>query len=393
MKTKREHLKEHLKRRRPVKPYPDFPLFPHRGGQWVKKIRGRNHYFGVWADPNAALERYLQARDHLLAGVIPPNTRGCSLDELVNRFLVHQLARFEAGDISRRQYNDYVREGKTILDCLGRVVTVEQLTPESFARLRLRATRSNATTATNIIVRQRSIFKWAYTAGLIDKPVNYGGAFDLPSAKLRRKALRKSGPKDLTAPQILKLLDAAQEAKWGQLLPLRAMILLGINCGLGNTDCGMMEDKHLVGDILDFPLPKTGEDRRGILWPETLSALSEARLRRPKGVPDEIKDRVFVTKRLQAYTHESPAGKPVDSVGLEFRRLAIQCGVHRPGIGFYSLRHTFQTVADETKDFPAISLMMGHQQEGMAARYRERISDDRLRAVAEYVRKWLFGLK
>jgi hypothetical protein len=34
---------------------------------------------------------------------------------------------------------------------------------------------------------------------------------------------------------------------------------------------------------------------------------------------------------------------------------------------------------------------MGHSREDMASVYRERIGDDRLTAVAEHVRKWLFG--
>lgn len=64
------------------------------------------------------------------------------------------------------------------------------------------------------------------------------------------------------------------------------------------------------------------------------------------------------------------------------------------------MRHTFRTVADETGDFPAVDVIMGHTPEAagagapfsveMASRYR-RISDARLRAVSEHVREWLFG--
>jgi hypothetical protein len=36
------------------KPYPEFPLTAHPAGYWCKKIRGKIHYFGPWADPDGA---------------------------------------------------------------------------------------------------------------------------------------------------------------------------------------------------------------------------------------------------------------------------------------------------------------------------------------------------
>lgn len=57
---------------KPNKPYPTYPLFAHPNGQWAKKIKGKPHYFGVWDDPQAALEKYQRERDSIYGGWKPP---------------------------------------------------------------------------------------------------------------------------------------------------------------------------------------------------------------------------------------------------------------------------------------------------------------------------------
>ena len=57
---------------------------------------------------------------------------------------------------------------------------------------------------------------------------------------------------------------------------------------------------------------------------------------------------------------------------------------------FYALRHTFRTVADGSKDQPAIDHIMGHTRDDMASLYRERIDDSRLKDVVQVVHAWLW---
>ena len=74
---------------RPRKPHPEYPLFPHRSGQWAKKIKGRTVYFGAWADPDAALNRFLHQRDDLYAGrkPRPVSADGFNVRDAINHFL------------------------------------------------------------------------------------------------------------------------------------------------------------------------------------------------------------------------------------------------------------------------------------------------------------------
>ena len=69
-------------------------------------------------------------------------------------------------------------------------------------------------------------------------------------------------------------------------------------------------------------------------------------------------------------------------------KLLKELKLKRPGLNFYTLRHVFRTVADATRDPVAIDLIMGHTDPSMAAHYRERIDDSRLRAITEHVRRY-----
>jgi hypothetical protein len=67
---------------KPAKPYPESPLTAHPAGYWCKKIRGKIHYFGPWADPDGALKKYLDQWDALHAGRTPrESTNGLTVKE------------------------------------------------------------------------------------------------------------------------------------------------------------------------------------------------------------------------------------------------------------------------------------------------------------------------
>lgn len=75
-------------RQKPEKPRPDLPLFPHPNGQWCKKIRGKQYFFGVWADHASAEGEYDRVKGDLQVGRKPrpaDDTR-YSMADLANRF-------------------------------------------------------------------------------------------------------------------------------------------------------------------------------------------------------------------------------------------------------------------------------------------------------------------
>jgi hypothetical protein len=80
---------------------------------------------------------------------------------------------------------------------------------------------------------------------------------------------------------------------------------------------------------------------------------------------------------------------PIDTIAAKFRKLILRLKLTN-GRGFYALRHTFQTVAEDSLDFPAVKHVMGHKDQSISRKYREQISDDRLKAVTEVVRQWLW---
>lgn len=374
---------------KPEKPHPDFPLFAHASGRWAKKVRGKLCYFGKWADPDAALNKWLHEKDDLLAGRKPRpkgEAAGPTVKLVVDAFLTHKERQRDNGEIQPRTFDELYDTGVRIAAAFGRDRLVSDLTPEDFAELRKQLAKNcGPVRLSNMIQRVRSVFLFAYNDGIVANPIRFGMGFNKPSAKTLRRERAKKGARDLQADQIRTLIEKAG-------VPLKAMILLGINCGLGNHDVGSLPISAIdfAGGWLTYPRPKTGIDRRAKLWPETVAALKAAIDQRPTHTERAHAGLAFITKYGGSWAKEEAGNDPV---GLAFRRLLADEEMSRPGIGFYSLRRSFETVAGESLDQPAVDLVMGHvaASNDMAAVYRQRIVDNRLVKVAEHVRSWLFS--
>ena len=394
-------------RRRPrKKPHADFPLFRHARGYWAKKVRGKLRYFGKIAiDPHgeAALEQWLEQKDDLLAGRTPRRTSdGLTVADLCNHFLDAKSHQVDAGEIKRRTFRDYHATCKIVVKSFGRDRLVDDLAAEDFLTLRAtRAKRLGPHALSREVQGVRTLLKYAFDAALIDKPVRFGPTFKRPRKQIMRAHKQKNGPRFFDAEDLRTIIYTADQ-------PLKAMILLGVNCGFGNQDCGTLPRSalDLKKGWVDFPRPKTAVERRSPLWPETIIAIKKAMELRPTPKDRANDHLVFVTRYGQPWakeTADSPVTKEfrklLDSIDREAAEEARKSrsrppkAIYRRGIGFYALRHTFETIGGESKDQVAVNHIMGHADNSMAGVYREKISDERLQDVVKHVRAWLFPHK
>jgi hypothetical protein len=96
---------------KPAKTYAEFPLFPHTTKRWAKKIRGKLHDFGPWADPDAALRQYPDQRDDIQAGRKPRHASDTpvAIKVLGNPFLLNKATKRDSSELSVRMFLGYHR--------------------------------------------------------------------------------------------------------------------------------------------------------------------------------------------------------------------------------------------------------------------------------------------
>jgi integrase len=369
-------------------------------GYWAKKVRGTLHYFGRWGRVvdgkmvraegdgwREALEQYKAQIDDLRAGRKPRvQGDGLTVADLCNRFLTSKLRKAEAGEIGARMFEEYKLTTDLVVAEFGANRLVADLAADDFGSLRARmAKRWGPHRLQCGVIRVRSVFRFGTDNGLIDKPVRFGSEFGVPGKKVLRRHRAAAGEKMIEAPALWKLLGADD-------VQLRAMILLGVNCGYGNADCASLQFSHLDLERgwVNFPRPKTGIARRAPLWPETVAAIRAAIEARPKPATYAECGLVFLSDWGTSLVRGTTASR-TDMIAARFERLLKRFDLRRPGIGFYALRHVFRTVADGARDQTAADIIMGHADPSMAGHYRERVDDARLVAVTGHVREWLLA--
>lgn len=392
----------------PVAHVDTFPLTPHMATRrFCKKLptpKGRKvFYFGPLTDWQAALDRYQEEKADLMAGRTPSgrNKDGLRLVDLSNQFLHYKRGLVDEGTLTLHSWYDYHRTCEKLMGVLGQQRLVEELGPEDFATVRqsFGAAGWGPVKIGNEVNRTRMIFRYGIEQGLIGKPILFG-KFKRPDKKTlrmhRAKQKAKHGPRMFTADELHRILDAADAA-------MKAMVMLGANGGLNNSDVATLyfDAMDLDKAMLDFPRGKTGVPRRIPLWPETVAAIKAWLAVRPEPKHETDAHLVFLTRMRRAWFRlgrftTNAAGKEVvrgidNPVSKSFRVLLDKIGLNGRR-NFLALRHGFRTIGRGAKDREAIDALMGHVDGSMASHYIEDgLPDERLRAVTEFVRRWFLA--
>ena len=409
---------------KPEKPHRDFPLFPHANGQWAKKfyIRGKHclKYFGRWLDDpkgERAIRDYLARKDAILAGLddlrLETAPDDITLGEVMGRFLESRRTAMVAGELSLRTYGDYVCETQAFTDTIGTGAVVAAMKPAHFAAYAkhlIEKRKLGRHARKRVIAYIKAMFNWGAGNGLYPHPT-YGNDFVAPDTRpdAIRQAKAREGKKDhskrvVTGDEVKKLLAAASRQ-------MAAIVLLGVNCGLGPADIGRLRWRHIdmnTGE-LDMPRGKTGTERRGYLWKMTRKALKRAaKLKHSRNALEREGQEalVFWTRTGRPLYREQEIVTDGVSEGVKVgqaisgpmhdlvKRIETKEKIKLEGVSHYRLRHTFKTLGKRGRDRDALNLMMGHREGSTGEIYdHEEIEFARVKRVAVAVFRALWPPK
>ncbi|XZE56136.1 tyrosine-type recombinase/integrase [Planctomycetaceae bacterium SH139] len=369
----------------------DCPLSHHRNGQWCKKVKGKLRYFGT--DLDAALKRWAEEKDHLLAGLEPPRTdKSATLAELANLHHAYVKQQANEGNLRSDHPRQYKRVLGRLIESLGANARIDKLTPASWAKVRAdlllfspsakvgKRKQRAATTMTTDIALIKSFLNWAKEEKHISE-INTGQQLKPPAARVALLAKKAKGKQLWDRGDLLRAIEAADRT-------FKPVLLLAINGAMGARDISLLTRSQWKRgqEFMDSVRNKTGVDRRIWLWPETRQAIEDAKNHRPEPFRQAFKNRLLLTKTGRPWQQiiDDTASDPAQQA---MKRLADKLGIDRK---LYDCRRTFRTKASEVCDLEAINLCMGHKERGEGATYVQEISDERIKKVCSHVREWLF---
>ena len=197
---------------------------------------------------------------------------------LYNELLNAKQRLMDTGDIQIRTFANYRASCDHVVAAFGRNRLVVDLAANDFDKFRSRlAEGCEPVGLGNVIRHVRMVFKYAYDAGLIDRPTRFGPQFKGPSKSVLRRERAKNGKRMFEDDELWQIIEAADPV-------LKAFVLMGINYGFGQSDCANLPQAavNLNTGWIDYSRPKTGIKRRCPLWPETIEVLRESLVSRSK---------------------------------------------------------------------------------------------------------------
>jgi integrase len=355
-----------------------FPLTLHTTGQYCKKIQGKMYYFG--SDKKQALERYLGQATYLHGGrnLIQKASNGnMTLGELCTLYLHYQQSKVKANGLSAKHHNDQINSLKKFTSFLGHDRKIKNISTLDLQRYKtkLQSDYRSVCRLNLYLSIMKAMSHWARKNDILENIPNI-------DAISRGKAICQERF-TFNSKQINKLLSVADKK-------MRAMIWLGLNCGLGCTNCTQLKWKDLdfANNRVRLPRNKTGIPRNLPLWPETIQALrrvpksGELVFYTPKGHP-------WIRTLIEADDNGQIKYAVINSITPRFSKLLRRANIHAPkGTGFYTLRWTAATIAARSGDPFAVQRLLGHANLKMATIYVQDVSKQTDRVI-ENSRKYV----
>jgi integrase len=369
----------------------DCPLFRAGNGQWCKKIKGKRRYFGT--DLNAALVRWAEEKDHLIAGLEPPRTdHSPTVAELANLYLEASRQKVAAGEVRSDHTMHQERVLARLIASLGKDRKLSRTTPSDWDKVRADLLlpdpktnrkglkrRAPSTIALDL-ARYRAFLNWCKLKKHVGE-IDLGGALAPPPKRQMRAAKNASGKRLWQPEDLRKMIDDAD-------VLFKPIVLLSINAAMGIADIALLKRSQITAktEYLDSARNKTGISRKVWLWDETREAIAAAVAKRPEPAKQIYKDRLLLTKSGLPW-HRVERGFARDLSTHITNRMTAEIGT---AMRLYDCRRTFRTVASDCCDLEAINAAMGHAGRGEGATYMQGISDARIRRVCETVHTWLY---